>query len=79
MELFDQERRGWNITLLREIFNMEDQVAIQLVPISCTSQPDQLVLRGTLKGVFSVSRKMAPNLKVQVDADTMCYGKEFGR
>lgn len=56
MESFDQEGRGWNnITLLREIFNMEDQAAIQSVPISCTGQPDQLVWHGTRKGVFSVS------------------------
>ncbi|XP_059441847.1 uncharacterized mitochondrial protein AtMg00310-like [Corylus avellana] len=54
-ELIDHEGQGWKLTLLREIFTLEDQVAIQLVPFSCLNQPDKLVWRGTQNDVFSVS------------------------
>ena len=42
-ELIDQDRKGWNLTLIREIFNVEDRVAIQSVPISSINQPDKSV------------------------------------
>jgi hypothetical protein len=54
-ELIDQDGKGWNLTLLQEIFNVEERVAIQSVPLSCTNQPDKLVWRGTKNGGFLVS------------------------
>lgn len=54
-ELIDHEGQGWKLTLLRKIFNLKDQMAIQSIPFSCLNQPDKLVWRGTQNGVFSVS------------------------
>ena len=65
-ELIDQNGKGWNLTFLQEIFNMEERVAIQSVPFSCTNQPDKLVRIGVSMRLvdFANRQRLAVNRTV---------------
>jgi hypothetical protein len=52
-ELLDGEMLGWNHALVNQIFSSEEVKLILSIPLSGTRQ-DDVIWRGTAKGVFSV-------------------------
>lgn len=52
-ELIDRDTLWWNKGLLDELFISDEVKAILFIPLSCTSQNDRLIWRGTMKCIFS--------------------------
>lgn len=44
----------WNLSLLGQLFTVDEVELIRTIPISSTDQEDRFIWRGTTKGVFSV-------------------------
>jgi hypothetical protein len=53
-ELIDPVGRGWNIPLVKSIFNHEEAALICNIPLSKYNQPDKLIWRATNSGLFYV-------------------------
>jgi hypothetical protein len=53
-ELFDPAGVGWNVQLVRSIFNKEEATLICNIPLSRYNQKDKLIWRATKSGLFTV-------------------------
>jgi hypothetical protein len=53
-ELIDPVGRGWNIPLVKSIFNQEEAGLICNIPLSRYNQPDKLIWRAANSGMFTV-------------------------
>jgi hypothetical protein len=52
--LIDREVRGWNHTLIQEVFSPEEAVTITGIPLCPAFPRDRIIWNGTSTGMFSV-------------------------
>jgi hypothetical protein len=53
-DLIDGELKGWNSSLIKEIFNEDEAKAICKIPLSSGLSKDRLIWMGTKNGDFTV-------------------------
>jgi hypothetical protein len=53
-ELFDPAGGGWNVQLVKSIFNEEEAALICNIPLSRYNQKDKLIWRAAKSGLFTV-------------------------
>lgn len=62
-ELIDEETRQWKVSLLNELFSIEEAEAIRNIPLSMTGAKNMKIWGTSEKGIFTVKNAYHIELK----------------